>query len=98
MEQEQEVYLNQSKLTISINTGIDCTNATVLKIKYKKPDGVKGEWTAELSEDDPKIVKHKVAEGEINAVGSWTIWSHVTFSDGSVPGKPAKMLVKNEGE
>ena len=95
---EEKVYLNQTKLTIEINTGIDCTDATEVKIKYRKPNGETGEWSAEKSQTDPILIKHKIVAGELNAVGTWTIWSSVTFSDGTAPGEPAKMQVCNEGE
>ena len=87
-----------NRLTIEINTGIDCTDATEVKIKYRKPNGEIGEWSAEKSQTDPMLIKHKIVAGELNAVGTWTIWSSVTFSDGTAPGEPAKMQVCNEGE
>ena len=41
-----KIYQGQTDLTIALSTEKDLSGATSLKIKFKKPDGISGEWTA----------------------------------------------------
>jgi len=93
------IYKNQTKLRIQRTVSQDITGATLLLIKYKKPDGTEGQWTATSSDDSNGVIYYDVTLGnEIDQSGRWIIWAYVTFSDGrSAPGEITYLGVKVEG-
>lgn len=93
------IFKNQTSLRIRLTTNVDITGATSLNIKYKKPSGDVGSWTA-ISEDSLLgIIYYDVQSGDINESGNWYIWAYVTFSDSrSAPGESVKVEVYEEGE
>jgi hypothetical protein len=93
------IFRNQTSLRIKLTTNVDITGSTVRQIKYRKPSGQTGNWTA-LSEDDALgIIYYDVQTGDINESGNWVIWAYVTFSDSrSAPGEIIKVKVYEEGE
>lgn len=94
-----KIYQNQSSLRITATTGVDISGATALAIKYRKPSGTEGSWTATESDATEGIIYYDlVDENDLDEVGAWAIWGHVTFSDGrSAPGEPFTLTVKEEG-
>lgn len=91
-----KIYLLQSNLTISLNTGIALASVDVALIKYKKPNGTEGQWTATVV--DSKI-EYNVAAGDLDQDGEWTVWAHITYANSKVSvGEPATLIVYNEGE
>jgi hypothetical protein len=58
-------------------------DASVLAIKYKKPNGVTGSWTATvLNADDGQIEFKTTAASDLDQVGDWMIQGYAEFSDG----------------
>lgn len=94
-----KIFLKQTALTITLDTGIDLTDATAAKIKYKKPNGKTGEWTAQI--DSPATsgtISYAVQAGDLDMKGDWKFWSHITFSDATVaPGEAVVQRVYAEG-
>jgi len=68
-----------------------------VKIKYKAPDTTTGAWDA-VHDSQNQIIKYQSTPGNpLGIAGRWTVWSFVTFTDGSVlPGSKFKFLVKPE--
>ena len=93
-----KIYDTQTVLKFIACTHTDITGASARKIKYKKPDGTTGEWTAS-EEGDPLI--GKISYEIIAALGSfngWTLWAWIEFSAGnSIPGEARKITVYEEG-
>ena len=74
----QRIYLNQSALTLKLDTKIDLTSATNVWMKYIKPSGATGTWSATI--DSPAtagIISHVVAAGELNELCEWTRWAYI---------------------
>lgn len=97
-----KIYSKQESLRIRLTTGVDIAEATTTKIKYRKPDGTKGEWGAEVEDATKGIiyydVKKTVSEADIDQAGVWKFWAYITFSDGrSAPGKVVKERIYSEG-
>lgn len=91
-----KIYLNQSNLKIILDTQVTITGAQELKIKYRRPDNIEGEWTG--VEEDSTSVSYTFSDGELNKVGLWVIWAYVVFSDGrNAPGEPVNLRVYAEG-
>ena len=94
-----KVYLNQSSLRIQLTTNVDITGATETLIKYKKPSGTTGQWTAQVEAAGDGIIYYDLTGTELDEIDTWTLWAYVTFSDDRVaPGEPVKMIVHTEGE
>lgn len=81
---------------IILDTGINLSTATSLKIKYKNPAGTSGEWTGVLFETTK--IKYEVSTNVLTLAGSWTLWSFVTMSDGrTASGTPVELVVYEPG-
>ena len=79
------IYVGQSALRIQLTVGQDITSALALKIKYKKPDGTTGSWTATEKTAATGVIYYDVVEiTELDPKGTWTFWAYVQFADGRV--------------
>jgi hypothetical protein len=79
-----KVYKNQTKLSIKLDTGVDCSTAISTTIGYRKPDGTLGEWTATVDTDDTTLVYSVQSSNDIDAAGIWSMWTKVVFADSNV--------------
>ena len=95
-----KVYKNQTAFTIRLTTWQDITAATPVKIKYRKPSGTTGEWTATINDAAEGIVEYTMAdENDLDESGWWTFWAYVTFSDGTIAaGEPVSKYVHDQGD
>lgn len=95
-----KIYSGQSALTIRLTTNQDITGASAVLIKYKKPSGVTGYWTAAITTAATGVISYTMADtSQLDETGKWTFWAHVTFSDGKVaPGEPIEKWVYDEGD
>jgi len=92
-----EYFNGQSDLDFTLNVGVDITSALSTVIKYIKPSGGTGSFTAAI-QDNSGIIYYSCVNGDIDEYGLWTFWAYITFSDGrSAPGKPFKITFKEEG-
>ncbi len=83
-------YVGVVGLDIVLNTGITITGADDLKIKYQKPDGTTGEWTATAS--GTTSVKYTTADGDIDQAGAWTFQAYAEVSGGKFHGETAEII------
>lgn len=94
-----KVYLNQTKLRLEVDTETDCTGATEVLIKYKKPSGTTGSFAAALAADKRTLVYEFSSESKFDEAKKWILWAHVVFADGrSAPGEPVDVVVYEEGK
>jgi len=92
-----KIYKGQSALRITLNTFSDLEGIQNAVIKYRKPDGTMGEFTAAVSDMAKGIIFHECIEGELNLSGWWSFWAFVTFADGrTAAGESAKVYIWNE--
>jgi len=89
-----KVYQNDVGTIIELSTGVDLTNATVLKMKIKKPDGTILTPTATVYGDptDGKI-RYSVVAGDLDLVGDYYVASYVEFGTEKFTGETAKFEV-----
>lgn len=93
-----KIYQGQTDLTIALTTEKDITGATETKIKFSKPNGVTGEWTATITNPTEGIIEYDVDADDIDVVGKYTIWAKITDSQGLVSyGEPSIFNVNKEG-
>lgn len=69
-------YVGDEGTDIIIEAGEDISAASVIKIKYKKPDDSTGEWEAEyyddpLSEFTNSALKYTVLTDDWDQAGNW---------------------------
>lgn len=72
-----QAYINSGIITITLDTGIPLTGATVTKIKYQKPDGTKGEWTASVNGTS---LQYDADNDDIDQAGTWQFQSYVEIA------------------
>jgi hypothetical protein len=92
------IFVGQSALRIILKTFIDLENIVSAVIRFVKPDGSSGEFTAGVSDMANGIIFHECIEGELDQSGWWVFWAYVVFADGrAAPGESVKVFVWNEG-
>lgn len=85
------LFQNQTLASVILDTEYDISGATVLKIKYKKPNGVSGEWTGTLN--GQKIVYDVVSENDLNVSGRWELQAFATIGGKNIYGESTQMEI-----
>ena len=92
------IYAGQSSLRVSARTGTALSDVAVCEIRFEKPDGSRGAWTAFVSNAERGIVSYDVVDGDLDQAGWWRFWVFVTFTDErSAFGDAARIYVREEG-
>jgi hypothetical protein len=92
------VYCGQSALRIILKTFTDLEGIISAVIRYRKPDGVTGEFAAGVGDTAKGLIFHECIEGELDMAGWWVFWAFITFGDGrTAAGEGAKVYVWKEG-
>lgn len=93
-----KIYVGQTDLTIQLVTGKDITNVQSVKIKYKNPLGVLGEFTASIVNASTGIIKYDILSvNDINMHGTWILWAKIVDFQGLVSiGEATTMTVYKE--
>jgi hypothetical protein len=95
-----KIFKGQTKLQIKLSLEQDITDAKSVKIKFRKPSGLIGSWTATVINPTSGIIAVEPASPEtLNETGNWVLWAYIVFSDGRVAsGEPVTMAVNWEGK
>jgi hypothetical protein len=64
-------------IDIVVYTGITLTGATTLLIKYRKPDGSTGAWTATIVGGAPTYMHYVTQAGDLDQNGIWQLQAYV---------------------
>lgn len=78
------IFQGQGYLDIILDTGIDLSGASIVKVLFKKPDGTLGEWTGEVYEDTK--VKYEFADEDLDMEGSWRFEAYALIDNRSAYG------------
>jgi len=94
-----KIFKGQTKLQIKLTVEQDITGATQTLIRYKKPSGARGEWSATPADPATGLLEFEPASSAtLDECGQWIIWAYVVFSDGrTAAGEPVTMQVNGEG-
>jgi len=91
-----KIYKNQ-EVTIGVETGQNISGATC-KLKYKKPSGATGEWSAVITDASTGSIEYETLTADLDETGTWTFWADITFDDGAwAPGEPFEETVCEPG-
>ena len=94
-----KIFKGQTALRITLKTFVDLEGIESAVIKYRKPNGSKGELAAAVGTAETGVIFHECIEGEIDASGWWTFWAFITFGDGrTAAGEGARVYVWGEGK
>lgn len=94
-----KIFKGQSALRITVKTFIDLEGITSAAIKFFKPNGTVGEFSAAVGDVANGVIFHECIEGEIDVSGWWVFWAFITFADGrTAAGEAAKVYVWCEGK
>jgi hypothetical protein len=93
-----KIFKGQTALRITLKTLTDLEDVISSVIRYRKPNGKTGEFSAAVGDAANGVIFHEVIEGEIDVSGWWVFWAFVTFADGrTAAGQAVKVYVWNEG-
>ena len=93
-----KVYVNQTFLTVVLDTKQLIENAQQTLIRYRKPSGAVGQFNATVEDAQKGIISHKFTTGQLNESGQWVFWAYIVFSNGDfAAGEPAFLVVYEEG-
>jgi len=94
-----KIFVGQSALRITVKTFCDLEGIIKAVIKFCKPDGETGEFSAAVGDIANGIIFHECIEGEIDVSGWWSFWAFITFADGrTAAGEAAKVYIWREGK
>jgi hypothetical protein len=93
-----KIFKGQTALRITLKTFTDLEGIENAIIKYRKPNGKRGEFAAAVGDTAKGIIFHECIEGELDVSGWWAFWAFVTFADGrTAAGETAKVYIWKEG-
>jgi len=92
------IFVKQSALRITLKTFTDLEGIISAVIRFRKPNGKTGEFSAAVGDMTKGVIFHECIEGDIDLSGWWAFWAFITFADGrTAAGEAAKVYVWNEG-
>jgi hypothetical protein len=92
-----KIFIGQTDLTIQLKTFKNIANAQSVKIKYRKPNGILGEWTANIVDATNGIIDFNAFAGQVDIAGNWTIWAKIVDENGLISiGETATFLANKE--
>jgi hypothetical protein len=94
-----KVYVNQTFLTVTLDTKQDISGLKSASIKYRKPSGATGTFTATVVDAEDGIIQYKFTTGQLNESGQWVFWPYIVFGNDDVAaGEPTHLMVYEEGQ
>jgi hypothetical protein len=93
-----KIFKAQTALRITLKTFCDLDGIISAVIRYCKPNGKTGEFSAAVGDVENGVIFHECIEGEIDLSGWWAFWAYITFEDGrTAAGEAAKVYIWREG-
>ena len=92
------IFKGQTALRLTLKTFTDLEDVISAVIRYRKPNGTTGEFTAAVGDTAKGVIFHEVIEGELDISGWWVFWAFITFADNrTAAGEAAKVYIWKEG-
>jgi len=86
-----KVYVGDVGTRIALDAGEDITTQTVLKIKYRKPDGTTGEWSASVEANNYAV--YYTQDGDLDTAGLWKFQIYIELPTWEGHGETAEYMV-----
>lgn len=86
-----KIYKDDIGTVIKVDCGTDLTGATAMKIKVKKPDGTKVEWSASIVE--VQKLAYTIVSGDLDQDGTYYLNASLTLNGWSGLGETASFVV-----
>lgn len=67
-----DTYVNDT-VRITVDADLDLSGYATLQIRYQKPDGTKGCWTATIDPGDDERMYYDCIYGDLDVAGEWII-------------------------
>ncbi len=80
-----KIYKNDIGQTITLEAGQDISSATLLQLKYKKPDGTTGTWTGTLVGVDAAY--YTTVLNDLDQTGNWEIQLYMEMGGAKIHGR-----------
>lgn len=94
-----KIFVGQDKLNLVVTVGQDITGATATLIKYIKPSGDTGSFSATITDATTGELTYDVQAGDLDQYSNWIFWAHITYADAQIGiGEPVSIHVFKEGE
>jgi len=72
-------FVGDTGTRVKLDCGEDISTATVMRVKYEKPDGTDGYWTAalDLSDADTETIYYDTLAADFDQSGRWRLQSYI---------------------
>ncbi len=91
-------YYKGQTLLITLIMQVDITGAGTTQIKYRKPSGATGAWTATVDDAESGRISYTLTAASNDENGTWVIWGYIVQADLSVViGSPVEIEMRVEG-
>lgn len=85
------VFKGSVGLEIPLDVGTTITGATTLQIKYRKPDGTSGAWTA--TEKTSTSISYTTVSGDLDFTGDIKLQAYVVTATWTLYGDIVRLTV-----
>jgi hypothetical protein len=82
-------------IRLILDTGIDISGYTTLLMRFKRPDGTTGEWSASLHSTNHKWMEYTTYDYDLDQDGIWAIQAYVESAAAFLHGKWVDFTVYN---
>lgn len=87
------IFVGAIKKKIILNVGVDINGAILMQIKYRKPDGTVGFWTAN-KESSTSISYITATTRDLDRGGTWKFQAYIETPDWSDHGNIVELNIK----
>jgi len=91
MTEENVLYYLDEGVKIILNVGVDISDSTAQKIKFKRPNRTSGLWDAERASSTS--ISYIIQEDDLNYVGIWKLQAYVETPNWKLHGEEASLQV-----
>jgi hypothetical protein len=92
----EKPYVGDVGTTIIIDTGIDLSSATLIKIKVMDPKHTTLEWIAEVDPSNNKFIRYITHEGDFKYNGYYFLQPYVELSTWKGSGETCRIKINSE--
>jgi len=96
MRYTDKVYVGDEGTVIILDTLIDLSDANIVKVLVKKPDGSETEWGAVLDDERSTCMKYIIQHGDLDISGKYFLQAYVENNVGKWRGNTVILNVHDK--